>query len=139
MGGCHISPGAGTVTVCLQPHLDVLTLEGEASLLGDDRVLEEVQGNRTAEREVELLVVEVRDYHGFGGSGREFGLVVKSVKSGVLLLKTSVLLRQALDLSRLLPQRLHLRVLDVVAHVDPVLLLPDLFLGLREQKLEFRG
>ena len=109
MGGCHISPGAGTVTVCLQPHLDVLAIEGEDSLIGDDRVLEEVQGNHTSDREVELLVVDVIDYHGFGGDGRDFGLELKSVKSGVLLLKARVLLLKALDLSRLLTQRLRLR------------------------------
>ena len=64
-------------------------------------VLEELQGNRAADREVELLVVDVIDYHGFGGGDRDFGLEVKSVKSGVLLLEARVLLRQALDLARL--------------------------------------
>ena len=77
-------------------------LEGDTSLRGEDRVLEDLQGNRAAEREVELLVVDVTDYHGFGGGGRDFGVEVKSVESGVLLLEARVLLGQVLDLARLL-------------------------------------
>ena len=99
VGGGHIFPGAGTDTVCQQSLLDELALVGEASLCGEDRVLEDLQGNRTSEREVELLVVDVIDYHGFGGGGREFGLEVKNVKRGVLLLEARVLFLKALEIS----------------------------------------